>query len=85
MLEAVVDEHRRHKLLSDLGIETETLDPIKAFNSISLSLDEIEKMFSFERTSITYSPDLKKLDEESNNTEDLRKKILTGINFGGKT
>ena len=85
MLEATVDEHRRRKLLADLGIEAENLDPIKAFNSLSLRLDEIENMFSFERTSIANSSELKKLDAENDKTENLRKKILTGINFGGNT
>ena len=85
MLEATIDEHRRRKVLANIGVEEGFLDPTKAFESMSLRLEEINGMFSFEPTSVSNSRELRKLDTDSDNNESLRSKIISGINFGEKT
>ena len=82
LLEETIDEHRRRKVLSSLGIEETYLDPTKALQSMSLSLSETKSMFSFDRTTIANPKELNKLDIDNNDAGSMRNKILTGINFG---
>ena len=82
LLEETIDEHRRRKVLSSLGIEETYLDPTKALQSMSLSLSETKSMFSFDRTTIANPQELNKLDIDYNDAGSMRNKILTGINFG---